>query len=182
MENEYPDIVVSIGTGFKSNISPTVERAVPAIRGVFSHTKALYKIARSHVEASLDSEMTWESYINVLQPPSTDRSRYVRLNPQLADDPPGLDEVHRMQYVQNATRKLFNNDVRIQEVALQLIASSFYFEMSGPEESSEDNAIDCKGLSLCHELRERFADKFHRPYPLPPITRQSRNERTRQFL
>lgn len=146
MEDEYPDIVVSIGTAFSPKSNPAVEKTGPSRRGVFSHGKALYKIAKNHVASSLDSEMTWENYMNVLQPPSIYRSRYVRLNPQLMEDPPALDEVSRMNYIRDRTRDKFSDDDRIRKVALKLIASSFYFEKSTSAESIEDHVFRCKGL------------------------------------
>lgn len=147
LEDEYPDIVVSIGTAFSPKSSPAFERTTPLRRGVFSYGKSLYKIAKNHIASSLNSEMAWENYMNVLQPLPTDRSRYVRLNPRLIEDPPGLDEVHRMKYMQDLTRDKFSNDDRIRKVALQLIASSFYFEKSAPAGSKENDAFQCKGLS-----------------------------------
>ena len=147
MEDEYPDIMLSIGTAFSPKSNPAVERSTPLRRGVFSHGKALYKIARNHVALSLDSEMTWENYMNVLQPHPFYRSRYVRLNPRLMEDPPALDDVSRMKYIQELTRDKFTDDKRIREVALKLIASSFYFEKSTPAESKDDHVFWCKGLS-----------------------------------
>lgn len=145
MEDEHPDIVVSIGTAFGPKSTPAIERTMP-LRGVFSHGKALYKIAKNHVASSLDSEMTWENYMNVLQPLPIYRSRYVRLNPKLSEDPPALDEVSRMKYIRDLTRDKFSDDDRIREVALRLIASSFYFESSAPAGSKEDHGFQCKGM------------------------------------
>lgn len=145
MADEYPDIVLSIGTAFGPNPSRAIERKT-SLRGVIAHGKSLYTIAKNHVTSSLDSEMTWKKYMTVLQPPSIHRSRYVRLNPQLTEDPPALDEVSRMKYIQDLTREEFNGDDRIREVALKLIASSFYFEKSTLAESKEDHAFQCKGL------------------------------------
>lgn len=145
MEAEWPDIVVSIGTGFSRNSRPADDKSIPLRRGVLSHGKSLYKIAKNHIATSLDSETTWETYMNILQPPPIQRSRYVRLNLQLAEDPPKLDELHQMKYIQDLTRDRFSDDGRIRRVALQLIASSFYFEKSAPAESIGDHAFRCKG-------------------------------------
>lgn len=175
MEDEFPDIVVSIGTAFGPKSSPAVERTTPLRRGVFSHGKALYKIAKNHVALSLDSEMAWENYMNVLQPLPIYRSRYVRLNPRLMEDPPALDEVSRMKYIQELTRERFRDDDRIRTVALKLIASSFYFEKSTPAESKEDHVFQCKGLYHFSECRSRALTTTGRQHLLPPATGQSRN-------
>lgn len=147
MEDECPDIIVSIGTACNPNSSTAVEKASPLRRGVFSHGKSLYKLAKNHIALSLDSEKTWKTYMDVLQPHSSDRPRYVRLNLRLADDPPALDEVHRMRYIQKLTRDHFGDGDQIRKVALQLIASSFYFEKSGPAKPKDNHTFECKGLS-----------------------------------
>ena len=130
LENEFPDLVVSVGTTYNSAARLSTEKmAVPRL-GVFSHGKALYKIAVDHIASALDSEKTWHSYMNVLQPPLNHRSKYIRINPQLDEDPPRLDEVEHMSYIQDKVREMLISDDRIQKVALRLIASSFYFEKS----------------------------------------------------
>ena len=159
MEDEYPDIVVSIGTAFSPKSGPAVESPATLRRGVLRHGKALYKIAKNHVALSLDSEMAWENYLSVLQPPMAYRSRYVRLNPQLMEDPPALDEVSRMQFIQDLTRDKFHDDHRIQRVARKLIASSFYFEKSAPAESKEGYGFQCKGAYQISQFRQHALTK-----------------------
>ena len=91
--------------------------------------------------------------MNVLQPPSSNKLRYVRLNPQLDEDPPRLDEVDSMQYLQELVRDKISSDDRVQKIALQLIASSFYFEKSTAIEVGQDGSIRFKGLSRpCRSL------------------------------
>ena len=123
-------------------------------RGVLSHGKSLYRIAVDHIAASLDSEKTWHSYMSVLQPPAPDRARYVRINPQLSEDPPRLDEAGRLAYIQEKVRGMLLSDNKIQRVALQLIASSFYFEKANATELKEDGSVLCKGM---HYFPSRFS-------------------------
>ena len=87
----------------------------------------------------------WHSYISVLQPPQNQRFRYVRLNPQLSDDPPRLDEIHRMGYIQEVAREILHSEDKIKKVAAHLIASTFYFELSNPMEVAPDGSAQCKG-------------------------------------
>ena len=150
MEDEWPDFVLSIGTGFSQSSSPAAEKTTSSRKAVFSHKKSLYKTAKNRIDTGLDSETTWNTYMDVLQPPRDYKSRYLRLNPQLAEDPPGLDEVEQMEYIQNLTRDKFSDDDRIRKAARRMIASSFYFEKSVPEEPKEDHAFQCQGLSRCH--------------------------------
>lgn len=148
MKDEYPDILVSIGTAFNSKPRTTSEVSSTPRSGILSHGKSLYKIAKNHIESSLNSEKTWETYLSILPLPYPAKSRYVRLNPRIIEDPPGLDEVHRMHYIRDVTRDQFKDDDRVRQVALQLIASSFYFEKLATAELKDDNTVDCKGSFL----------------------------------
>lgn len=146
MRDEYPDLILSIGTSFRPRTLPLSPEAMASPRtGVFAYGKSLYKIAVDHIQASLDSEKAWETYLSVLQPPRDYRHRYVRINPPLNEDPPALDDVDRMQYIQGIVRDQINGDDRIQKVALQLIATCFYFEKSAAVEHLSDNTYQCKG-------------------------------------
>lgn len=175
MADEYPDIVVSIGTAFGPKPGSVVENLATSRRGVVSHGKVLYKMAKNHVAVSLDSQMTWENYLSVLQPPVAYRSRYVRLNPRLMEDPPALDEVSRMQFIQDLTREKFHDDDRIRRVARKLIASSFYFEKSTPAEANEGHGFQCKGGYQTSQGQQRVLTNTGRPHLLPPATIQSRD-------
>lgn len=148
MKNEYPDLVVSIGTTFCPNSrSSSVKASAPRL-GVWSHGKALYKMAIDHIASTLDSEKTWEIYMSILQPPPIYQSRYVRLNPKLDGEPPHLDEVHRMEDFKGIVRGKWRENQQIRKVAYQLIASSFYFQKSAPMESTADQIFRCRGKRM----------------------------------
>ena len=156
LENESPDIVVSVGTSYNPATRSSSESALsprsPRL-GVFSHGKSLMKIAIDHIASTLDSEKAWRSYMDVLNPPPNQKARYIRINPQLNETPPGLDEVDRLPYIQEVVREMSSTNVSIQNVALRLIASSFYFEKSQPVELSSDGSIHVKGLFPKRPLR-----------------------------
>ncbi len=61
----------------------------------------------------------------MFQPALRDRFRYVRISPQLSEDPPRLDEAHRMRYVQENAGESQKSVYNVEKVALQLIATSF---------------------------------------------------------
>ena len=145
LENESPDLIISVGTTYNSAARLSTEKAALSRQGVISHHKALYRIAMDHIASALDSEKTWHSYMNVLQPPSNHRAKYIRLNPQLNQDPPRLDEVERMSYIQDVIREMLNSDDKIPKVALRMIASSFYFEKSQSVELALDGTVQIKG-------------------------------------
>lgn len=150
LENEYPDLIVSVGTTYNSAARLSTEKAASPRLGVVSQFKALYRIADHHIASALDSEKAWHSYMNVLQPPSNHRAKYIRLNPQLAENPPRLDEVEHMSYIQDVVREMLSSDDKIQKVALRLIASSFYFEKSQSPELASDGSVQIRGLYCVH--------------------------------
>jgi hypothetical protein len=113
--------------------------------GMLNQAKALLKIAMDHIASTLDSEKTWDNYLEVLNPTSHHRQRYVRLNPKLTEDPPALDEVDKMIHIQGIVRSQMMNDDRIRQVALQLTATSFYFEKTGQLEPMPDGGFEVKG-------------------------------------
>ena len=150
LENDSPDIIVSVGTSYNPAArSSAAERALSPLSprlGVFSHGKSLMKIATDHIASGLDSEKTWRSYMSVLHPAPTQKARYIRINPQLKENPPSLDEVDRLPYIQEVVREMSRTDANIQNVALRLIASSFYFEKFHPVELASDGSVHIKGL------------------------------------
>lgn len=149
LENDSPDIIVSVGTSYNPAPRSSAEKALSPLSprlGIFSHGKSLVKIATDHIASALDSEKTWGSYMNVLHPPPNQNSRYVRINPRLKENPPSLDEVDRLPYIQELVREMSSTDVSIQNVALRLIASSFYFEKSQAVELASDGSVHIKGL------------------------------------
>ena len=149
LENESPDIIVSVGTSYNPAARSSAEKGMSPLSprlGVFSHGKSLMKISIDHVASPLESEKTWRSYIDVLNPPPSQKGRYVRINPQLKENPPRLDEVDRLPYIQEAVREILSTDVSIHNVALRLIASSFYFEKSHAVDLASESSIHIKGL------------------------------------
>ena len=150
LENEYPDLIVSIGTTYNSAARLSLEKSSSPRVGVLAHGKALIKIAVDHIASALDSEKAWHAYMNVLQPPSNHRAKYIRFNPQLSEDPPRLDEVESMSYLQEVVREKLSSDGRIQKVALRLIASSFYFEKSQSVELAPDGSLHIMGVYATH--------------------------------
>ncbi len=155
-----------------------MEKAVTS-RGVLSHGKSLYGIAVNHIASSLDSEKTWHSYMSVIQPPTPDRARYVRINPQLSEDPPRLDEVGRLAYIQEKVRDMLLSENKIQRVALRLIASSFYFEKSNATELKEDGSVLCKGTHHSPSLFSILTTRY-RTNTLPIASGHERTQRAGQ--
>lgn len=144
MKDDYPDIVVSVGTTIRSNSRHPSQLTSPPRNGVLSHWKSLYKMAAERIASGLDPKKAWDNSMSVLQPFPIDRQRYVRLNPQLSDELPRLDEVDRVIPLQELVRERWRDDRKILQVAVQLIASSFYFETSAPLESVAGETLQFK--------------------------------------
>lgn len=146
-----PDIILSVGTSYNpdSTRRKRMQRTSTLPLGkALGQVKNLLRIAMDTLASSLDSEKTWVDYIEVLNPPSQHRHRYVRLNPKLLEyDPPALDDVEKMLGLQSLTRTMMQKDARIERVAHQLIATSFYFERTGPLEVLEGEEFEIKGAN-----------------------------------
>jgi hypothetical protein len=148
LADEPPDIILSIGTSYNSLSVPRKAVQSPTLRrGLINHGKQLLKIVMDHIASTLDCERVWEEYMEVLNPSSRDEYRYVRLNPDLLENPPALDQVNKMKPLLEMVRRQMQKHKRIDEVACQLIASSFYFEKSGPIETLPDGGFECLGKS-----------------------------------
>jgi hypothetical protein len=147
LADDPPDIILSIGTSYNPDSTRRIsmQRTSTLRLGVLNQAKALLRIAMDHIASTLDSEKTWDNYIEVLNPASHHRQRYVRLNPKLTEDPPALDEVDKMKHIQDIVRAQMMKDDRIRQVALQLIATSFYFEKAGQLEPLPNGGFEVKG-------------------------------------
>ncbi|KAL8689851.1 MAG: hypothetical protein Q9218_004571 [Villophora microphyllina] len=145
LPSDYPDVLVSIGTSYGPPRPAKELSSPPPQVGVFSHGKSLYKIAVDHIATARDSEKAWDDYMSILQPPREHQSRFVRLNPQLLEDPPSVDDVECLQQIRSTARTHMMHNERIPVLALQLVASCFYFEKSGAAELQTDDTYECKG-------------------------------------
>ncbi|KAF2420198.1 hypothetical protein EJ08DRAFT_690440 [Tothia fuscella] len=59
-------------------------------------------------------------------------SRFIRVNPELANEAPSLDDVKAMPDLQKDIRNRLKHDPTIRNLAFELLATSFYFELLGP--------------------------------------------------
>jgi hypothetical protein len=151
--NEYPDILLSIGTAYSPQSRRKSTESVSTPRtGVFAHGKSLVKIAIDHIASSLDSEKTWHDYVSMLPVSSGHRSRYIRVNPALPEDPPRLDEVSSLKHLQDIVRDQMSGNLLINRIARQLVATSFYFEKSEPIKFEPDGSPQCQGKHALWEI------------------------------
>ena len=147
-----PDILLSIGSGCCQTMSsPKRPFKATRRRGIGSSRKASYRTAVDHIESSQNSERIWQEYLERLSPSQEQRRRYRRLNIELEEPPPKLDDVDSIDELQDVTRRQWSRDPRIADVAQDLIASSFYFEKAKVS-LEEDEFYTCTGMCIATSL------------------------------
>ncbi|KAK6860680.1 hypothetical protein PG995_004316 [Apiospora arundinis] len=154
-EVQLPDMILSLGTGGSASLSrASSEHMSEARKGVFNHGRQLYSILRNNMEQTLDCERSWNEFydnmITVLATTPFTTSRFRRLNPDVGIIP-ALDEKDKIEDLRRKARESLRRDQpRIQDVARQLIASTFYFELNtnNPEPES-DGMIMVKARIQC---------------------------------
>jgi hypothetical protein len=144
--SKHPDFVLSLGTGHdplrKERATNTGSR-----KGILRNGKFLLKIATDHIQDALDCEKTWREYVRGL-PDDLSRSRFVRYNIEMAKSLPDLDDVQRLDAVQErAKERLAEVPGYFQCLAMQLMATSFYFETEKTQQLMQ-NAATIRGKEL----------------------------------
>ncbi|CAI6249812.1 unnamed protein product [Periconia digitata] len=146
---EYPDIVLSLGTGYNPHaVRVPVKKSVPERVGILSHGMSLLKLAKDHIADSLNCEKAWGEYISLL-PSNASSSQFIRFNIPMMNDPPALDDVSKMKTMQDDVRKQLSRDSnRTKKLALQLLATSFYWETLDVQQFTNNEAT-VSGRILC---------------------------------
>ena len=117
-----------------------LERSISLKRGPLHYSRFLLKMAHDRIEDTLDCEKAFEDFIS--QVPAPLQSRYIRYNIEL-DDLPTLDHVNALSSLQLRAREhLFRDCGRIQSLALQILASSFYFETERVQQFSSVSSTE----------------------------------------
>ena len=127
-----PDVLVSIGTGYFPDVKTKSSDPGPAIGiGLVDGVKAFINIAKGFGENQLDCERTWNEYMQCTfsdQPEM--QNRFHRLSLKINGSKIDLDAVDQLDKLEHLTKQQFHNKSRgISDVAGQLIASLFYFEV-----------------------------------------------------
>ncbi|KAE9983700.1 hypothetical protein BLS_003847 [Venturia inaequalis] len=152
LEDKFPDIILSLGTATSHRLRRAESSRAPAQRGIISHASDLVNLVRNHMATSIECDRIWDGYIDQL-PKFVKASRFVRINPELPDEVPALDDVEKMTSLREAAEDWLRNQSKVKKVALQLIASCFYFEVLGSIINGKDEAYVAEGRICC-----RFAE------------------------
>lgn len=164
MESSHPDIFLSIGTGCTSETKETTTRHTNQSTSAASLAQMMpptmepgksiankhklsqhYKAMLNRVDNILDTERAWTDFqLDISRSEPDAKSRYRRLNPVLAHQPPRLDEVEKLRDLQQEVhKKMHKQRGHTKEVAHQLVASSFFFDKF-PKSARLDSNV-CSG-------------------------------------
>jgi hypothetical protein len=112
------------------------------------------------MDSVLDAERMWSEFLGRVLGPFPDKKdnrRYIRINPDLGEKVPHLDEKGRLGELQKLTEKWLNkkeNRETIRRIAHRLIASSFYFEVEKLEAKHQADDFHCSGLSNAYQMSQ----------------------------
>ena len=195
-EDSPPDILLSIGTSCNDAIHNEVQRSAglshrnrPAMgsrpsstvvtgpRRIFtrrhkkSQPRKWFNILVNRIENILDTELRWLEFMaEAGHGDEVNRSRYHRINPNIREDPPKLDETKKLPHLQQRMirvmkEKYFQN--QIGEVARRLVASSFYVEAPTKPASVHglDTSVSGMNKPCCYGNVELTS--FCSCYPMP---------------
>ena len=114
----------------------------------------IINIMKSRVENILDTEMSWLIFMSDAARGGEDtKSRYKRINPCTGKDSPKLDDVKMLPILRNSIQSSMKyGDLRkqIEEIARQLVASSFYVEVSYPPTNPQELDTFVSGTDLLY--------------------------------
>jgi hypothetical protein len=131
LQEAWPDIILSLGTASSPGLRRTESDRTANQKGIVSHGQVLLGLLKTHMATSLECEKIHQSFLAML-PRDVKQSRCRRINPELSGDVPGLDEVKKMPALQEKVRLMLRNDALVKEVALQLVATSFFYQYMDP--------------------------------------------------
>ncbi|KAK9417273.1 putative PNPLA domain-containing protein [Seiridium unicorne] len=153
-ECPVPDIILSLGTGSSASLTRASSDYTSAPRkGVITHGRQLYSILRNNMDQTLDCDRAWEDFFDgITSTTSTTAfaiSRYRRINPDLGTVP-ALDEKDRMEELRRKVQETLQRDQpRLRDIARQLIASTFYFELISASDADADGKFSVQGKIQC---------------------------------
>ncbi|CZR55716.1 uncharacterized protein PAC_05604 [Phialocephala subalpina] len=141
-QKKQPDIVLSLGTGFKRTSDPDSESTQ---KPSFFQGRCVPRLFRSFLNFFV-GETRWQELQNSL--PVHARNRYHRMNVEFYGDEPDLDDLQVMPNLsRQATIQALSND-DVQRCADNLLASLFYLELK--DQPTFDNSLyTCRGRILC---------------------------------
>ena len=152
-----PDILLSIGTSCNNSIrqeaqnnlhvrrqesdplpSRSISRRGGKQRSILKRRKTIpmskmLKVLKNRVENILDTEMRWLAFMSdATHGDEEGRPRYRRINPDIGEDPPKLDEAGKLPHLRRRMHQITKYgdfQKQVGDIARQLVASCFYIEV-----------------------------------------------------
>lgn len=149
-EVDYPDVVVSLGTSFSTQLHRMESDRMQndERRGIVSHGMSLVNIVKNHMATSLNCERAWDEFLDHL-PRNIAHSRFIRINPELSGKVPELDDVQSMIPLQQNVGIVLARDPRLRgrvhNTAMRLFATLFYFHPTSPIAVTSDGRFETEG-------------------------------------
>ncbi|KAI0965763.1 hypothetical protein F4678DRAFT_467205 [Xylaria arbuscula] len=174
-QRQIPDLVLSVGTGLpkyrptqEDLAKSTGEKDVSVRRGKIRRKtpfiRTLFTMISYQIQLNLDSERRWVAWSEPFLRDPQWKERLYRLNPDLGEEPPAMDDVEKIKSLSNNVAGWIENHAEVQEevneIACSLVASSFYLELVGKPVKAQDSSIQLHGFIRCripHEIQERRA-------------------------
>lgn len=154
---QLPDFLLSIGTAYNRRSRKTLIEKSSIIGGLFGQSKSSSSAsaAMDQIRSSLAAEKSWKEFMEELNLPDAEKHRYQRINPEILEELPGLDDVNQIKNLQAIIRKHMTGDLAITRAALRLLATAFYFEKTMPLSRLNDGSFSFKGkLSVLPSLAQ----------------------------
>ena len=155
-----PDILLSIGTSCNQSITNKARNSLqepsfslPDIeRESRSRMGKLITLMRNRVGDILNTEITWLRFMSAaVRGDEDDKKRYQRINPDIKEEPPKLDDKDQRRRLQLLVQRLLKDGTlkrQISSVARQLIASCFYVEITQMPTNIQEFDTFVSGMTL----------------------------------
>ncbi len=99
-----------------------------------------------------DSEFAWREFVDLIATEGTEvGSRYIRINPDIGEDPPKLDAKDQIRQLQSDTKRALKRTrmaTKIKHVAHRLVASSFFFRPASRPTAEPGDVFKCSGMII----------------------------------
>jgi hypothetical protein len=166
-----PDILLSLGTGQhgadtdnfvdvsrydsrRFQIRQMLNQVIPAPRErrpvpvpkAFQQFESWFTIFKKRVESALDAEVIWREFRKdvVGTTSHTEAERYIRVNPRTKSGIPKMDDKQQIETLRGDIKTslgTYPTQKKIKNIAQRLVASTFYFEKSGPSRHTDSHII-----------------------------------------
>ncbi|KAI9158039.1 Calcium-independent phospholipase A2-gamma [Paramyrothecium foliicola] len=161
-QHVVPDVVLSLGTGLPKHVNHEEDVSLKFLKGQADvpykkqpFLRAVFTMISYQIKLNLDTEDRWKGWSEPLKHDPMWRDRLFRLNPDLGEQPPPMDDVSKVQSLQNNVIGWIETNIEardlINEVVCSLVASCFYFERKGNaiQVRTQPSSIELHGCIRC---------------------------------